>query len=208
MATECVSSLAIDPILQMHLLQAGCLWHLLIFLFDYDYTLEEGGVEAEEESNKQLVANKLAKLAVLACSRLAGLMDQDDLASPKNPVIEESLAAMITPYIVHKMGQNKPEEVLKLLNSNVESPYLIWDNGTRAELTDFLENERTSTVRRGTCDPSFGSEFKFSAHKDELVVGNIFVRIYNQQPMFQLEVSFKVLKRWRYCEIPPFQKLK
>ena len=55
---------------------------------------------------------------------------------------------MLTPYVVSKMGQNKPEEVLKLLNSNVESPYLIWDNGTRAELTDFLENERTSSVRR------------------------------------------------------------
>ncbi len=78
--------------------------------------------------------------------------------------------------------------MLKLLNSNVESPYLIWDNGTRAELTDFLDNERTSCVRRGTCDTTFGSEFKFSAHKDELIVGNIFVRIYNQQPMFQLEV--------------------
>ena len=70
----------------------------------------------------------------------------------------------------------------------MESPYLIWDNGTRAELTEFLENERTSTVRRGTCDPSFGSEFKFTAHKDEIIVGNIFIRIYNQQPMFQLEV--------------------
>ena len=105
------------------------------------------------------------------------------------------------------MRQNQSEEILKLLNSNVESPYLVWDNGTRAELTDFLENERTNSVRRGTCDPHFGSEFKFSAHKDELVVGmyiffaafvcslltfslspgTIFVRIYNQQPMFQLE---------------------
>ena len=74
--------------------------------------------------------------------------DIQELASPKNPVIEESLSAMLTPYVVSKMGQNKPEEVLKLLNSNVESPYLIWDNGTRAELTDFLENERTSSVRR------------------------------------------------------------
>ena len=100
-ATECVSSLAIDAILQMHLLQAGCLWHLLIFLFDYDYTLEEGGVDAEEENSKQLVANKLAKLAVVACARLAGLIDSPELASPKNPVIEESLAAMITPYIGH-----------------------------------------------------------------------------------------------------------
>ena len=47
----------------------------------------------------------MAKLAVVACARLAGLIDQPpEMASPKNPVIEESLAAMITPYIVHKMG--------------------------------------------------------------------------------------------------------
>ena len=49
----------------------------------------------------------MAKLAVVACARLAGLIDQPpEMASPKNPVIEESLAAMITPYIVHKMGNN------------------------------------------------------------------------------------------------------
>ena len=77
-------------------------------------------------------------------------------------------------------------EVLKLLNSNTRNPYIVWDNSTRAELTDFIEEERTSSVRRGTCDPSFGAEFKFSAHKDQLVVGNIFVKIYNEQPDFQV----------------------
>ena len=40
----------------------GCLWHLLIFLFDYDYTLEEGGVEAEEEASKQLVNMSISSL--------------------------------------------------------------------------------------------------------------------------------------------------
>ena len=65
----------------------------------------------------------------------------------------------------------------------------MWDNSTRAELTDFIEEERTSSVRRGTCDPSFGAEFKFSAHKDQLVVGNIFVKIYNEQPDFQVTNS-------------------
>ena len=81
-------------------------------------------------------------------------------------------------------------EVLKLLNSNTRNPYIVWDNSTRAELTDFIEEERTSSVRRGTCDPSFGAEFKFSAHKDQLVVGNIFVKIYNEQPDFQVINSF------------------
>ena len=46
-ACENVSALSVDGILQMHFLQAGALWHLLLFLFDYDYTLEEGGVAAD-----------------------------------------------------------------------------------------------------------------------------------------------------------------
>ena len=95
---------------------------------------------------------------------------------------------MLTPYIVSRMKANDVLEVLKLLNSNSENPYLVWDNSTRAELTDFLENERTSSVRTGNCDPAFGSNFKFTAHEDELIVGDVFVRIYNQQPMFQLKV--------------------
>jgi DnaJ family protein C protein 13 len=92
------------------------------------------------------------------------------------------------------MRANEVGEVLKLLNSNSENPYLVWDNSTRAELTEFLEEERTSSVRRGTCDPAFGSNFKFTAHEDELIVGDIFVRIFNLQPMFQLKVSVARLK--------------
>jgi DnaJ homolog subfamily C member 13 len=80
-AAECVSALSVDGDLQLQLLQAGVLWHLLIFLFDYDFTLEESGVETEEENSQQAVANKLAKLAILACGRLAGVFVQDDLVS-------------------------------------------------------------------------------------------------------------------------------
>ncbi len=83
--------------------------------------------------------------------------------------------------------------MLKLLNTDSENPYLVWDMSTRAELTEFLENERTSSVRTGTCDPAFGSNFKFTAHENELVVGGIFVRIFNQQSMFQLRVGGSAL---------------
>ena len=195
-AADCVSSLAIDGILQMQLLQAGALWHLLPFLFEYDYTLEEGGVETEGlagavggegSKSKQSVQNALAELAVYACARLAGVLEDPKLATPKNPVIEDCLKSMLMPYVVSKMRKNDAKEILKLLNSNTKNPYIVWDNGTRAELAEFLENERTSIVRRGTCDPAFGAEFKYSAHKDELVVGNIFVKIYNEQPEFVLE---------------------
>jgi len=37
--------------------------------------------------------------------------------------------------------------MLKLLNSNTENPLLIWDNGTRAELTEFLATEQQNKIR-------------------------------------------------------------
>jgi DnaJ family protein C protein 13 len=70
------------------------------------------------------------------------------------------------------------------LNSNSETPYLVWDNGTRAELTDFLETQRSG---RGDLDLSIGTEFTYSAHSDELRIGGIFIRIYNQQPTYPIQ---------------------
>lgn len=76
---------------------------------------------------------------------------------------------------------------MKLLNSNSENPYLIWNNGTRAELLEFLETQQEGNIKRGENDRSFGSEFVFSDHGKELIVGEIFVRVYNEQPAFPLE---------------------
>lgn len=53
-AIECVSAFSVDEYLQNHLLHAGALWHLLSYLFGYDFTLDEGGVERHEQSNKQV----------------------------------------------------------------------------------------------------------------------------------------------------------
>jgi len=185
-AVECVSALATDPILQMHFLQSGVLWHLLLTLFDYDHTLEEGGVEQEDKANKQAVANRLAKLSVYALARMGGYLPEPDI-TPDNPIVKEGLAAMLSPYMAKQLHKNKPHELLKLLNSNSENPYLVWNNGTRAELTDFLEEQRDSAVRRGESDPAFGAEFKFTAHAKELVVGTVYLRIYNGNPTFPLE---------------------
>lgn len=39
-------------------------------------------------------------------------------------------------------------KVLKVLNSNSENPYLIWNNGTRAELLEFLEHQQEGNIKR------------------------------------------------------------
>lgn len=183
---ECVSALAVNDALQTHLYQAGVLFHLLIFLFNYDYTLEEGGVQRDEETNKQEISNQLARLSLRALSRLGGYGSEED-ETPKNDAVHMSLSALLTPYLADQLGHCDAAEILKILNSNTENPYLIWDNATRAELTEYLKTQRKDKIRSGECDPTFGSDFKFSAHDSELIIGGIFVRVYNEQPTFPLQ---------------------
>lgn len=47
-------------------------------------------------------------------------------------------------------------------------------------------------ILQGENDKRFGAEFVFSDHSKELIVGEIFVRVYNEQPTFPLEVSTRI----------------
>lgn len=180
---RCVGALAAEGALQGSLLGAGALFHLLLTAFQYDYTLREGGVEASIETNQQEVANRLAEESVEACARLAGL----DGACPPHDGARKALSALLTPYLARKLGVLPAPELLRILTANTENPYLIWDNGTRAQLKDYLLEQQRSVVRSGECDELYGAGFVYSAHKEELVVGEIFVRVYNEQPGFPLE---------------------
>ncbi|XP_022662013.1 dnaJ homolog subfamily C member 13-like [Varroa jacobsoni] len=184
-AVECIASLSVCEQLQNSMLKCGVLFHLLLFFFKYDYTLGEGGVEVSKESNQQAVTNHLAELSVRACARLAGLESSD--STPSNQRIRQCLVALLTPYVVRKLGNSEPSSILKVLNSNTENPYLIWDNSTRAELTEYLEQQQKSKIRSGECDEDYGASFLYSLFDKELVVGDIFVRIYIEQPTFPLE---------------------
>lgn len=85
--------MSIDTILQMQLLQSGVLWHLLTSLFTYDFTLEESEVQADEETNLQILINNFAKSSVIALKSLCG-----DEEKPKNDVIRTSLENLLLPY--------------------------------------------------------------------------------------------------------------
>ncbi|XP_019858666.1 PREDICTED: dnaJ homolog subfamily C member 13 [Amphimedon queenslandica] len=186
-ATETASSFAVDEWLQTQLLQAGVLWHVLQYIFNYDYTLDESGVETNESTNQQEVANNLARLSLVAAARLGGFKLAGSEGTPYNKVIQSIFSNLLTPYLAKLISRNTTNELLKILNSNTENPYLIWDNRTRAELTDYLLTQQKSMIRSGECDMSFGEDFKYSVLKDELVIGEVYIRVYNEQPTFVLE---------------------
>lgn len=75
--------------------------------------------------------------------------------------------------------------MLKTLGSNCETPYMVWDNSTRAELIDFLDI---------MCNQKESINFEtigltFSSHRNELIVGNIFIRVFNEQPQYTIKVN-------------------
>lgn len=77
--------------------------------------------------------------------------------------------------------------MLKILGSNCETPYMVWDNSTRAELSDFLDTmcNQKESVNLETIG------LTFSSHRNELIVGNIFIRVFNEQPQYTIKVNTK-----------------
>ncbi|XP_032585427.1 dnaJ homolog subfamily C member 13 isoform X2 [Drosophila mojavensis] len=292
LSVSLVTSLAANNYdLQCNLARNGVLWSLLLFMFEYDYTLDESGVEVSDKSNQQQLANNLAKMAVLGCIALAGytmelrnkpitgsessspanpaakpavpaikpkpsasstnsaymqnahnplqskqlaitaskekekespaLTKQDSSVSSdtnsstdseqqqhqhrqpnsiqqkyivsgeaKNMLIRQVLERLLTRYIANQLATARDSEVLKLLTANTRNPYLIWDNATRAQLKDFLEQQRLASAKETHEDIAqvyeLVSSFEFDAHKDELQIGGIFIRIYNDMPTYPI----------------------
>lgn len=81
-------------------------------------------------------------------------------------------------------------QLLKLLTINSQNPYLLWDNSTRAELTDFLETRCRLQPNEGSLEDTIDSTgLSYSRHKSELIIGNVFINIFNDQPTFTVEVQ-------------------
>jgi len=113
---------------------------------------------------------------------MAGYKD----ACPENDGVQNALRALLTPYVVACMrDEMAADAILTLLTTNSETPYLLWHNGTRQELKTFLDEMQSPQAE----SELFGAEFRFEAYAEELVIGDIFVRLFIQQPAFQLAVG-------------------
>lgn len=180
-AIHCSSEFSVTTDLQNLLIQSGALWHLVQFLFNYDYTLDEGGVEASADTNVQELANRHAKQSVLVVARLGGYLS-GDLATPRHDLVRASLDAMLTPYQAAMFAREEPFTLLKSVTANVEMPFLIWDNGTRQELLSFIEKQLETLYKTGQHSPHSAPSFSFECLQNELKIGGVYIRVYNEQP--------------------------
>ena len=69
------------------------------------------------------------------------------------------------------------------MTSNWRTPYLVWDNSTRAELQEALRDKPIGD------DAPLVPLLEYSAHEGLLSVGGVYLHIYNEQPDYPIEVS-------------------
>lgn len=109
----------------------------------------------------------------------------------KNIVVKSILDILLTPFISNKLAAEPEHEVLKILTQNTRNPYLIWDNGTRTQLLDFLEHQRQNSSKEQYADITdiynTISKFVYDATRDELKIGGVYIRIYNEMPTFPIQ---------------------
>lgn len=89
--------------------------------------------------------------------------------APQNRIVKQILDRLLTPFVADQLAGDADEEVLKLLTSNTRNPYLIWENATRAQLIDFLEQQRVQSAREQYEDVAdiweLVQSFEFDAHR-------------------------------------------
>ncbi|KAF8389019.1 hypothetical protein HHK36_025704 [Tetracentron sinense] len=186
-ALQTVAHVSVSSELQNALLKAGVLWYLLPLLLQYDSTAKEADMMEAHGVGAivQIAKNMHAVQASQALSRLSGLC-ADDVSTPYNQAAADALRALLTPKLANMLKHQLPKVLLSSLNTNLESPEIIWNSSTRAELLKFVDQQRASQGPDGSYDLEESNGFTYHALSKELHVGNVYLRVYNDQPDFEV----------------------
>ncbi|XP_047947421.1 dnaJ homolog subfamily C GRV2 [Salvia hispanica] len=186
-ALQTIAHVSISSEFQTALLKAGALWYLIPLLLQYDSTAEESDKTGAHGvgTSVQIAKNSHAVQASNALSRLSGLGSSDSPA-PYNEAAADALKALLTPKLASMLKENSPKDLLSILNSNLESPEIIWNSSTRAELLNFVEEQSASLRQEGSCELRDSHSFLYEAISKELYIGNVYLRVYNDQPDSEL----------------------
>ncbi|CAN6324472.1 unnamed protein product [Urochloa humidicola] len=181
------ANISVSSELQDALLRAGFLWYVLPLLLQYDSTAEENETSEAHGvgARVQIAKNLHAVRAIEALSRLCGL-SSDEISCPSNKPAYNALKALLTPKLADMLRNHPPKELLSNLNSNLESPEIIWNSSTRGELLKFVDQQRASQGPDGSYDLTESQSFTYESLSKELNVGNVYLRVYNNQPDFEI----------------------
>ncbi|KAG7637582.1 DnaJ subfamily C GRV2 [Arabidopsis thaliana] len=182
-ALQSIAKVSVFPELQHGLLKAGALWYILPLLLQYDSTAEESNsVESHGVGvSIQIAKNEHALQASQALSRLTGLCADESL-TPYNATAADVLKALLTPKLASLLKDEVAKDLLSKLNTNLETPEIIWNSATRSELLNFVDEQRACQCPDGSYDLKNAQSFSYDALSKEVFVGNVYLKVYNDQP--------------------------
>ncbi|KAL8189648.1 hypothetical protein R6Q57_029214 [Mikania cordata] len=185
-ALQTIAHLCVSSELQNTLLKAGVLWYLLPLLLEYDSTAEEPDI-AEAHGvgvSVQTAKNLHAVRAANALSKLSGMANES--STPYNQDAADALKALLTPKLASMLKDELPKDLLIKLNSNLELPEIIWNSSTRAELLKFVDQKRAALAPDDSYSLKDSHAFLYEALSKEILIGNVYLRVYNDQPNFEI----------------------
>ncbi|CAE6014088.1 unnamed protein product [Arabidopsis arenosa] len=182
-ALQSIAKVSVFPELQHGLLKAGALWYILPLLLQYDSTVEESNsVESHGVGvSIQIAKNEHALQASQALSRLSGLCADESL-TPYNAAAADVIRGLLTPKLASLLKDEVAKDLLSKLNTNLETPEIIWNSATRSELLNFVDEQRTCQCPDGSYDLKTAQSFSYDALSKEVFIGNVYLKVYNDQP--------------------------
>lgn len=178
---EVISRCCTSEELQKSFIAAGLIWRLVPLILAYDGTVQDDYTdETQRIAHNQIAANMHAIVATKALGRLGGYMF-NELASPKQESVQRCLGKLLTPPLAKLLRNRLPWDLLQALNENVEKTTKIWNVGMRKEMIDFITKvDKERVAGSSEEDLQVCETFQFSALKEELAIGDVYVRVFNK----------------------------
>ena len=140
-----------------------------------------------------------------------------EYSTPRNDMVTDICKTLLTPYLTKMLGLQDCSILLKAINSNEMNPYLIWNNSTRAVLKGYCnkkceEYKKMSNNLNQNGNDNDGSSlnvsinhnnqsddikmienhknvenFIYPQHEGLLVIEDVYVDVYNNQPNFAIK---------------------
>ena len=179
-AAEGVSHLCRESGLQEEIITSGMMWPLLASVLQYDPTVDEGvqAIQDDESPGESMASvNLFARASVRALGSLSG----DVPECPPNPSTRTMLERLLTPPISKLLRNKRTGEILKILNSNVERPDIIWNFEMRHQLESFVTSRaQDENLTNKEEELSSLTKFEYSCLSDEVQVDGIYVRVFSK----------------------------
>lgn len=187
-ALEGAANMARSSVLQNTLIGAGIVWPLGRFVLGFDPTLDDSSISRENLEDdigvSQASNNVQARLAIRTLAMLSGFLKDSKLATPPNTSLQKAMKTLLTNPIALLLRNKRTGEILRILNSNVETPSRIWNVGMREELLKIvssLEEKRPIGGVRPSSEELDGLEgFGYSNLKNEMQIGGVYIRVFNK----------------------------